>query len=261
MNIDGRVAVITGAAGGIGAALAARLVAGGARVAIADLDADRLAATAAALGPATVAMAGDVADAGFLADLLAAAGPVDLFFANAGVWAAPGLEADDAAWAQSLDVNVMAHVRAARLLVPQWLARGEGYFVATASAAGLLTQIGSATYSVSKHATVAFAEWLSVTYGERGVRVSCLCPMGVNTNLLNDALSSDHEDSQRGARTVAAAGSVLEPGDVADQVLAAIAEERFLILPHPEVQEFFRRRAADHERWLAGMRRLQASLG
>lgn len=265
MEVEGRVAVVTGAAGGIGAALAARLADAGARVAIADLDAQRLAATAAALGPATVSAAGDVADERFLRELLtetsATHGPVDLFFANAGVWLGPGLEADDDAWARTLDVNVLAHVRAARLLVPQWLERGGGYFIATASAAGLLSQIGSATYSVSKHAAVAFAEWLSITYGDRGLRVSCLCPMGVATDLLADALTSESSDARRGAHTVTAAGDVLQPDDVAATVLAAVADERFLILPHPEVLEYFRRRAADHDRWLAGMRRMQARVG
>ena len=156
-------------------------------------------------------------------------------------------------------MNVNAHVLAARRLVPAWLERGEGYFVTTASAAGLLSQIGDAPYSVTKHAAVAFAEWLSLTYGDRGLRVSCLCPMGVNTAMLNAGL--DMEDSHGlGARVVAASGRVLEPEDVADDVMRAIREERFLILPHPEVGEFLRRKGDDTERWLAGMRRLQAQV-
>jgi NAD(P)-dependent dehydrogenase (short-subunit alcohol dehydrogenase family) len=154
---------------------------------------------------------------------------------------------------------VNAHVLAARRLVPGWLERGEGYFVSTASAAGLLTQIGDVVYSVTKHAAVAFSEWLSITYGDRGLRVSCLCPMGVNTPLLNMGL--EMEDSHGlGARVVAAAGRVLEPEQVADEVVQAIREERFLILPHPEVAEFLRRKGDDPERWLAGMRRLQAQI-
>jgi NAD(P)-dependent dehydrogenase (short-subunit alcohol dehydrogenase family) len=186
-------------------------------------------------------------------------GPIDLFFANAGVGSGSGLDAADEVWSLSWDVNVKAHVLAARRLVPGWLERGEGYFVSTASAAGLLSQIGDAPYSVTKHAAVGFAEWLSLTYGDRGLRVSCLCPMGVNTAMLNAGL--EMEDSHGlGARVVAAAGRVLEPEDVADEVLKAIEEERFLILPHPEVGEFLRRKGDKPERWLAGMRRLQAQV-
>jgi NAD(P)-dependent dehydrogenase (short-subunit alcohol dehydrogenase family) len=148
-------------------------------------------------------------------------------------------------------------VLAARRLVPEWLERGEGYFLTTASAAGLLTQIGSAPYSVTKHAAVAFAEWLSVTYGDRGVRVSCLCPMGVNTGMLQAGLAEAGEQGL-GTRVVAAAGTVLEPEDVAGAVVDALRAETFLILPHPEVLEFFRRKGADYDRWLAGMRRLQS---
>jgi NAD(P)-dependent dehydrogenase (short-subunit alcohol dehydrogenase family) len=184
-------------------------------------------------------------------------GPVDIFCANAGI--GRGHLVDDSTdddWRASLDVNVLAHVYAARALVPGWIARGEGYFVATASAAGLLTQIGGAPYAVSKHAAVAFAEWLAVTYGDQGVRVSCLCPMGVNTPLLNrpdaDGLP------QLGSNVVKAVGDVLEPEQVAEAVEAAIRAETFLILPHPEVLTFFQRKAADYDRWLAGMRRLQA---
>jgi len=153
-------------------------------------------------------------------------------------------------------VNVRAHIYAARRLLPGWLARGEGYFLATASAAGLLTQIGSAPYAVTKHAAVAFAEWLAVTYGDRGVGVSVLCPMGVNTNLLNAGLSAGHE----GAMAVREAGAILEPEQVADAVVQGLGDERFLILPHPEVLTFFGRKASDYDRWLAGMRRLQATV-
>ena len=182
MNVAGKVAVVTGGAGGIGAALAGRLADAGARVVVADRDA---AGTAAVPVRGGAAAHGDVSRADVLGDILALAesrfGPVDLFFANAGVGGEPGIGDSDEGWQHAIDVNVLAHVRAARLLVPGWLARGSGYFVATASAAGLLTQIGGAPYSVTKHAAVAFSEWLSVTYGDRGIRVSCLCPMGVNT--------------------------------------------------------------------------------
>jgi len=160
------------------------------------------------------------------------------------------MDTPDEVWDRAFAVNVRAHVIAARRLLPGWLDRGEGYFIATASAAGLLTQIGSAPYAVTKHAAVAFAEWLTVTYGDRGVRVSCLCPMGVRTAMLaGEELSH---------RVVRSAGEVLEPSDVADAVVAAIDREQFLILPHPEVLTFFQRKGLDYERWLSGMRRLQA---
>jgi NAD(P)-dependent dehydrogenase (short-subunit alcohol dehydrogenase family) len=182
-------------------------------------------------------------------------GDVDLFFANAGVSGAVGLS-DDADWAATLELNLLAHVRAAQLLVPGWLERGEGYFVATASAAGLLTQIGAAPYAVSKHASLAFAEWLAVTYRAQGIRASCLCPMGVDTKMLNAGLESDSDDGL-GAKVVAAAGQVLSPEEVAQDVLEAVRDERFLILPHPEVLEFFRRKGHDYDRWIAGMSRFQ----
>jgi NAD(P)-dependent dehydrogenase (short-subunit alcohol dehydrogenase family) len=151
---------------------------------------------------------------------------------------------------------VMAHVYAARAVVPGMVERGEGWFVATASAAGLLTNLGNATYSVTKHAAVAFAEWLAVTYGDRGVHVSCLCPMGVRTPMLMDGLDL----GETAAKVVAAAGRVLEPAEAAAAVVDALRDGRFLILPHPEVGDFYRNKAADPDRWLAGMRRLQASL-
>jgi NAD(P)-dependent dehydrogenase (short-subunit alcohol dehydrogenase family) len=179
-----------------------------------------------------------------------------MYFANAGIFGAPGLEATEADWDLSIDVNLRAHIRAAQLLVPGWIERGAGYFVSTASAAGLLTQIGSATYSVTKHAAVGFAEWLSVTYGDSGVRVSCLCPMGVNTKLLYCGDAGD----TTATRAVTSAGEVLEPAQVAADVLAAIHDERFLILPHANVLDMYRQKTSDYERWLRGMRRYQASL-
>jgi NAD(P)-dependent dehydrogenase (short-subunit alcohol dehydrogenase family) len=262
MELNGRVIVVTGGASGIGRALARRFAAEGARgVVVADLDGPGAEAVAAELGERGSGVACDVTSEDETDALIAHAeetfGPVDLFCANAGIGTGSGLDAPDDYWDQSFAVNVKAHVLAARRLVPGWVERGEGYFLSTASAAGLLSQIGDAPYSVSKHAAVAFAEWLSLTYGDRGLRVSCLCPMGVNTAMLNAGLDMEDEHGL-GARVVAAAGRVLEPEDVADEVVRAIGEERFLVLPHAEVGEFLRRKGDDPERWLAGMRRLQA---
>lgn len=268
MNVDGIVAVVTGASGGIGSALAQRLLEHGASVVVTDLDEVRVKATVAGLeqvAPDRVAgLAGDCsvdADIRAVLDLAAERfGPVDLYAANAGVGLGQGLESSEDDWSVSVDVNVMAHVRAAQMLVPGWLERGRGYFLSTASAAGLLTQIGSPTYSVTKHAAVAFAEWLSVTYGTRGIAVSCLCPMGVNTAMLNGGAESDDETARMGAKAVMEAGGVLEPLEVADIVIEGIGTEQFLILPHPEVLEFYRRKGSDYDRWLAGMRRYQDAL-
>jgi NAD(P)-dependent dehydrogenase (short-subunit alcohol dehydrogenase family) len=255
MNLSDRVVVVTGGASGIGRALARRFADEGARgVVVADLDGAGAQAVAQAIGHRALGVATDVAVEAEVADLVARAqeafGPVDLFCANAGVAIGADEASPDAEWDLALAVNVRAHVYAARALLPAWLERGEGYFLATASAAGLLTQIGSAPYAVSKHAAVAFAEWLTVTYGDRGIRVSCLCPMGVRTAMTEgDNLATD---------IVATAGAMLEPEEVAAAVVEGLHEERFLILPHPEVMTFLRRKVDDHERWLAGMRRLQA---
>jgi NAD(P)-dependent dehydrogenase (short-subunit alcohol dehydrogenase family) len=261
MDLTGRTIVITGGASGIGRALALRCAEEGARgVLVSDLDEQGAEAVAVEIGDAALAVAGDASDPADVKRLIARAehafGPIDLFCANAGVAHGGGLEAPDGAWDIAWNVNVRAHVLAARELVPRWLERGEGYFFSTASAAGLLTQIGSAPYSVAKHAAVAFAEWLAVTYGDRGIRVSCLCPMGVQTPLLREGLGSAGDDL--GARVISSSGAVLGPEQVADDVIAGLREERFLILPHPEVLEFFRRKAGDYDRWIGGMQRLQA---
>jgi NAD(P)-dependent dehydrogenase (short-subunit alcohol dehydrogenase family) len=255
MELTGRVAVVTGGASGIGRALARRFAEDGARgVVVADLDLAGAEAVAAAIGDRALAVECDVAVAAQVTALVArtqeAFGPVDLFCANAGVGIGTALDTPAADWDLAFAVNVRAHVHAAQALLPGWLARGEGYFLATASAAGLLTQIGSAPYAVTKHAAVAFAEWLAITYGDRGVRVSCLCPMGVRTPMT--------QGDQLPVNVVAAAGAMLEPEDVADAVVDGLRAERFLVLPHPEVLTFFRRKADDYDRWLAGMRRLQA---
>jgi NAD(P)-dependent dehydrogenase (short-subunit alcohol dehydrogenase family) len=253
MNLSDRVVVVTGGASGIGRALARRFADEGARgVVVADLDGAGAQAVAHEIGGLGAAC--DVSDESQVAELVARArdafGPIDLFCANAGVAIGADETSPDAEWDLALAVNVRAHVYAARHLLPSWLERGEGYFLATASAAGLLTQIGSAPYAVSKHAAVAFAEWLSITYGDRGIRVSCLCPMGVRTPMTaGDGLATD---------IVATAGAMLEPDEVAAAVVEGLRDERFLILPHPEVMTFLRRKVDDHERWLAGMRRLQA---
>jgi NAD(P)-dependent dehydrogenase (short-subunit alcohol dehydrogenase family) len=266
VEIDGRVAVVTGGGGGIGGALARKLAAGGAKVLVADLDGDAAEAVVAEVrhdGGSALAVAADVAREAAIEDMVARAeaelGPVSLFFANAGIGTGGGL-ADENQWERTIDVNVLAHVRAARVILPRWLERGEGYFVTTASAAGLLTQIGDAPYAVTKHAAVAFAEWIAVTYGSRGIRASCLCPMGVDTKLLNAGLD-DPGEMGLGARVVAAAGEVLSPDRVAEDVLETVRAERFLVLPHSEVLEYFRRKGQDYDRWLAGMRRLQDRVG
>lgn len=269
MQITGKVAIVTGAAGGIGAAIAQRLLEHGARgVLVTDIDAARLEETGKRLAadhPGRVeAVAADASSTDGIARLIDVAerelGPVDVYFANAGIAGGGSLEASEDDWSRALDINLMAHVRAAKLLVPGWLERGEGYFFSTASAAGLLTQIGSATYAVTKHGAVAFSEWLAVTYGGRGIRVSCLCPQGVNTELLMAGTRSDDSVERASARAVLDAGALLEPLDVADRVVEALGDERFLVLPHPQVLDFFRRKGSDYDRWIAGMQRYQASV-
>jgi NAD(P)-dependent dehydrogenase (short-subunit alcohol dehydrogenase family) len=254
---------VTGGASGIGRALALRFAAEGARgVVVADLDGDGAEAVATEIGEdISFGVGCDVADELQLEAVLERAaetfGPVEVFCANAGIGTGMGLDAPDEVWDAILDVNVRAHVIAARQLVPGWVERGEGYFVSTASAAGLLSQIGDAPYAVTKHAAVAFAEWLSITYGDAGVRVSCLCPMGVKTPLLLGGLELEGNEGV-GARVVQASGKLLEPDDVAGTVVDAMSDERFLVLPHPEVLEYLRHKGTDYDRWLAGMRRLQA---
>jgi NAD(P)-dependent dehydrogenase (short-subunit alcohol dehydrogenase family) len=261
MEIKEKVVVVTGGASGIGAAMAARFVDAGARgVVVADLGEERTRDVAESIG--ATAVVADVTKDDDVARLIAVAedthGPIDLFCANAGIGRGTGLDSPDETWDAVLNVNIRAHIVAARQLVPAWLERGGGYWLSTASAAGILTQIGDAPYSVSKHAAVAFAEWLSITYGARGITVSCLCPMGVDTPLLREGLSGGEEGL--GARVVDAAGDILQPEQVAAVVEQGIADEKFLILPHPEVLEFFQRKASDYDRWLGGMKRLQARI-
>nr|BFD85726.1 SDR family oxidoreductase [Streptomyces sp. Xyl84] len=243
--VQGAGVVVTGAGSGIGAALARRFAAEGARVVVNDLDAARAAAVAEETGG--IALPGDasavVDDA---RDALG--GTVDVYCANAGV-GSPGSEAaGEEVWARAWDVNVMAHVRAAEALLPAWLERGRGRFVSTVSAAGLLTMIGAAPYSVTKHGAYAFAEWLSLTYGHRGIKVHAICPQGVRTDMLAATGS---------AGDLMLKPTAIEPRDVADALFKGIAEDRFLILPHPEVAGFYRNRADDPDRWVAHMNRIQ----
>jgi len=249
MRLAGKRIVITGAAGGIGSALARRFHAEGASfLLLSDLEAPvRLAAELGA-----TALAADVRDEEQVRALVAAAGDIDLFCANAGVATGHGLDSSDADWALSWQVNVMSHVYSARAVLPGMLARGTGHLLHTASAAGLLMALGDAPYTATKHAAVGFAEWLAATYGDRGIDVSVLCPQGVRTPMLTEGL----ERGDPAALSVAAAGKILEPSEVADAVVEGLAARRFLILPHPEVATFQQRKAADPERWLAGVRRL-----
>lgn len=244
-TVQGAGVVVTGAGGGIGAALARRFAAEGARVVVNDLDEGRIKTLAEEIGG--IAVAGDASQ---IVDAARDAldGTVDVYCANAGL-ASPGdVFADEEVWAAAWDVNVMAHVRAARALLPDWLERGSGRFVSTASAAGLLTMIGAAPYSVTKHGVVAFAEWLSLTYGHRGVKVHAICPQGVRTDMLTAAGS---------AGKLVLAPSAIEPEDVADALFDAMAEDRFLVLPHPEVAGYYRARAKDTDHWLGNMNHLQ----
>lgn len=268
MQIEGAVAVVTGAGSGIGRELAAALASAGAHVVVGDLDAagaEKTAARIGADGGSAVGVAADAASTEGIASLIDAArdafGPVDLYVANAGIMGAPGLGDDEADWDRVIDVNLRAHVRAAKALVPAWLQRGSGYFVSVASAAGLLTQIGAAGYSVTKHAAVGFAEWMAITYGGNGIGVSCVCPMGVDTPLLSGILSSADPAARKAGAAVASAGEVMGPDQVAAVTVEAIRNDEFLVLPHPAVLDMYRQKGSDYARWIAGMRRYQGTLG
>ncbi len=259
MQVSGKNIVITGAGSGIGAAMARRFAAeGAAGLCLSDINGDAVAQVAAGLDCPTVVTRTDVGDEGQVLEMITAAvselGPIGLMCSNAGIGTGVGLEAAPEKWAAAWAVNVQAHVYAARAVIPGMLERGEGYLLNTCSAAGLLSQPGDAPYAVTKHAAVAFAEWLSLTYGDQGIKVSALCPQGVRTPLLTSG-----EDSIA-IKTVTAAGDVLEPEDVAESVIAGLAAEKFLILPHPEVAEYVRRKGADRDRWLSGLRRLVAGV-
>jgi NAD(P)-dependent dehydrogenase (short-subunit alcohol dehydrogenase family) len=254
MQLKDKVIVVTGGAHGIGRALCRRFAAEGARgIVVADRDSEGAEQVAGAIGGLAVAV-----DVGVEADLIrlvqtatSTYGPIDLFCSNAGIITLGGVESADVDWQEIWEVNLMAHVWAARAVLPGMLARGHGYLLQTASAAGLLTQIGSAPYAVTKHAAVALAEWLGVTYADRGIKVSCLCPMGVHTRMLEEAPGGIGDLLRETA---------LEPEVVAEAVVQGLSQERFLILPHPEVADFFRRKAGDYDRWLRAMCRIHEKL-
>jgi NAD(P)-dependent dehydrogenase (short-subunit alcohol dehydrogenase family) len=270
MELRDRICVVTGGASGIGQALCKRFALEGARtVVVVDKDADSALATADALGSRGTALTADVtveADIEAVVERTEAEiGPIDLFASNAGVLGFGGIEAPDTVWESVWSVNVLAHLYAARAMIPLMLERGGGYLLSTASAAGLLSQPGDAPYTVTKHAAVALAEWLAITYGDEGIKVSCVCPMAVDTAMLRGGAPAGVEGTERpdaplvGTQAAAVAG-ILSPKRVADSVVAGIRDERFLILPHPDVATFEQRRAADRDRWLAGMRRLGSDL-
>jgi NAD(P)-dependent dehydrogenase (short-subunit alcohol dehydrogenase family) len=249
MQVKDRIVVVTGAASGIGRALCQRFAAEGARLVVcADINGDGAKATAEMVkGVAFTTDVSKEADIQHLIDTVESQhGPIDLFCSNAGIGYGGGAEVSDARWQRIWDINLMAHVWAARHLVPRMIARGGGYLLNTASAAGLLSQIGSAPYAVTKHAAVALAEWLAITHGDAGIRVSVLCPQAVRT-----AMTAGNPDG------VASVDGMLEPEVVADACVKAIDAEDFLVLPHPEVLEYMRRKAADYNRWIGGMKKLQ----
>src|SRR5215204_2653529 len=265
MELRDRICVVTGGASGIGQALCQRFAAEGARaIVVVDRDADGALATASALGTRAVARTADVTVEAVVERTEEEIGPIDLFASNAGILGFGGIEASDTVWSDVWSVNVLAHLYAARAVIPLMLERGGGYLLSTASAAGLLSQPGDAPYTVTKHAAVALAEWLAITYGDQGINVSCICPMAVDTALLRGGEAAIEAGRGPGAAAPAAQAAsvqgVLAPDQVAAAVVEGIRDERFLILPHPEVATFEQRRAADRDRWLAGMRRLGATL-
>ena len=254
MTVTDKVVVVTGGADGIGRALCRRFAAEGARaVVVVDVNGAGAAQVAGEIGgwaiPADVAREADIIR--LVNAVTEKYGAIDLFCSNAGILIEGGVTTPDDAWQAIWSVNVLAHLYAARAVLPGMLARGSGYLLQTISAAGLLSQIGSAPYAVTKHAALALAEWLAITHGDQGIRVSVLCPQGVRTNMLLRP--------RPGGPSFLLATSITAE-QVAEAAVQGLADERFLILPHPEVAEFFRRKAADYDRWLRGMRRLQASI-
>jgi NAD(P)-dependent dehydrogenase (short-subunit alcohol dehydrogenase family) len=267
MDVDGAVTVVTGGGSGIGRALAQAFAVAGASVVIGDLDlagAENTAAGIRSAGGAAVALQADASTTDGIDALLNLAadefGPVDIYVANAGIIGAPDLGAEDE-WDRILEVNLRAHIRAAKLVVPDWQARSGGHFVSVASAAGLLSQLGAAGYAVTKHAAVGFAEWLAITYGDEGIGVSCVCPLGVDTPLLDSVRSADGPGARLSAESILQSGSVLGADEVAAATVDAVRAGRFMVLPHPQVLGMYQRKGADYDGWIAGMRRYQRSLG
>lgn len=254
MQVKDKVVVVTGGASGIGKSLCERFAKEGARaVVVSDIDQQGIDQTVADIQGSTEAL-GIKTDVGneeqmnaLVARTLEKFGQIDLFCSNAGIFTAGGENVATDAWQKIWDINVMSHIFAARAVLPGMLERGEGYLLNTSSAAGLLSQVGSAPYSVTKHAAIGFAEWLSITYGNRGIKVSVLCPQAVRTNM-----------TAGGDGGVAGLDGMLEPAQLADTVIATLAAERFLVLPHPEVLTYMRRKTDDYDRWLGGMRRLHS---
>jgi NAD(P)-dependent dehydrogenase (short-subunit alcohol dehydrogenase family) len=255
MEISNKIIVVTGAASGIGRALVARFVAEGAKQVVA-VDIDETGARATADAQGCIAMAADVSREADVVRVIERTeeevGSIDLFCSNAGIGMGADLAAPNEEWQRSWDVNVMSHVYAARHLVPRMVKRGGGYFLNTASAAGLLNQIGGAAYGVTKHAAVGFGEWLAISHGHEGIRVSMLCPQAVRT-----AMTATDDGPSVGAASV---DGMMEPEVLADFVVEGLRDERFLILPHPEVLEYMRRKTADYNRWISGMNRLHKRL-
>lgn len=249
MRVQDKIVVVTGGASGIGRAMARRFAAeGAAHVAVVDMNEDGAKVLAEEIGGSfrKVDVSVEEQVVALIDETESNAGPIDLFCSNAGIGGGQGLDSTDEQWQRIWEVNVMSHVYAARHLVPKMIPRGGGYLLSTASAAGLLSQIGSVTYAVTKHAAVALAEWISITHGNDGIKVSVLCPQAVRT-----AMTAGRDGS------VASLDGMLEPEQVADSVIEALDEERFLVLPHPEVLEYMQRKTSDYDRWLNGMRRLQ----
>jgi NAD(P)-dependent dehydrogenase (short-subunit alcohol dehydrogenase family) len=249
MKVAGKVVAVTGGAKGIGRALARRFAQEGAQhVAVADLDEAGVCAVAAELRGSSmrVDVSREAEIAAFIDTTERNHGPIDLFCSNAGIGVGRGLDTPNEVWQKIWEVNLMAHVYAARHLVPRMIARGGGYLLNTASAAGLLSQIGSATYSVTKHAAVSLAEWIALTHAHEGIKVSVLCPQAVRT----DMIAGNEGD-------VASVNGIMEPEELAEAVVAGLAAEKFLILPHAEVAQYMQRKAQDRDRWIAGMNRLQ----
>jgi NAD(P)-dependent dehydrogenase (short-subunit alcohol dehydrogenase family) len=247
MELRDKVVIVTGGANGIGAAMCRRFVAEGATEVVA---ADLVRSEADGVTGVELDVTDEAATREMVEEVKRRHGRIDLFCANAGIASAEGLEMSDTLWQKTWEVNVFSHVIAARAVLPGMLERGDGYFLATVSAAGLLTNIGAAAYSVTKHAALGLAEWLSVTYGDQGLKVSALCPQFVDTRMIDDFSTIEMDDSF--IRSVA-----ITPDQVAEAVVEGLSAQRFLILPHAEVQGFFQNKAADHDRWLSGMRKLQ----